>query len=207
MRAMATTYLADPDTSGLSTRAAAKAQRRVELLRASAKIMADKGFHAMRLEDLGEAVGVSGPAVYRHFSGKDEILTELMTGISEHLFVEAQEILRGISDPRERLEILIDFHTSFALEQSELIRLHNRELFRMSEEGRDRVRAAQGHYLGLWAESLERLGSTYEGDGARITAQLVIGLINAAEYLTRSVGSALLRRQVVLSARSALGLR
>ena len=207
MRAMAKTYLADPDTQGLSPRAAAKAQRRVELLRASAKIMAEKGFHAMRLEDLGEAVGVSGPAVYRHFSGKEEILTELMTGISEHLYAEAQEILRGIEDPRGRLEILIDFHTSFALEQSELIRLHNRELFRMGDEGHDRVRAAQGRYLSLWAESLQRLGPAYEGDGARITAQLVVGLINAAEYLADRVSAALLRRQVVLSARSALGLR
>lgn len=207
MPPMATTYLADPDTTGMSSRAAAKALRRVELLRASAKIMAEKGFHAMRLEDLGEAVGVSGPAVYRHFSGKEEILTELMTGISEHLFEEAQQILGGISDPRERLEILIDFHTSFALEQSELIRLHNRELFRMGEDGHSRVRAAQGHYLGLWADALEEMGAPYAGDGAKITAQLVIGLINAAEYLNARVGTALLRRQVVLSARSALGLR
>lgn len=204
---MLTPYLADPDVTGLSTRAAAKAQRRVELLRASAEIMADKGFHAMRLEDLGEAVGISGPAVYRHFSNKEEILTELMLGISQHLYEQSQEVLVGIDDPRERLEILIDFHVSFALERTDLIRLHNRELFRMSEEGRGMVRAAQGHYLGLWARALEDFNPTFAGESGRITAQLTIGLINAVEHLAGRVAPALLRRQLVLSARSTLGLR
>lgn len=204
---MLTPYLADPDVTGLSTRAAAKAQRRVELLRASAEIMADKGFHAMRLEDLGEAVGISGPAVYRHFSNKEEILTELMLGISQHLYEQSQEVLVGIDDPRERLEILIDFHVSFALERTDLIRLHNRELFRMSEEGRGMVRTAQGHYLGLWARALEDFNPTFAGESGRITAQLTIGLINAVEHLAGRVAPALLRRQLVLSARSTLGLR
>ena len=81
---MSSQYLDDPNTEGLSPRAAAKEQRRVELLRAAASIMADKGFHGTRLEEVGEAVGISGPGVYRHFSGKEEILTELMTGLGIH---------------------------------------------------------------------------------------------------------------------------
>ena len=78
-------YLAEPEVTGLTQRQAAKAKRRMELLRAAAKIMADKGFHAMRLEDLGEAAGISGPAVYRYFSSKEEILTDLSPTLESYV--------------------------------------------------------------------------------------------------------------------------
>ncbi len=45
------------------SRARAKLRRRKELLSAAAGIIAEKGFHAMTLEGLGEAAEVSGPAV------------------------------------------------------------------------------------------------------------------------------------------------
>ena len=184
----------------------AKEQRRVELLRAAATIMANKGFHGTRLEEVGHAVGVSGPAVYRYFSGKEEILTELMTGISEHLLFEARKIVDGLEDPRERLAVLIDFQVDFALSQPELIRLHNRELFRMGEEGRGRVRSAQGSYLKLFAEALEEMDARYKEEAGRITAQLVMGMINSSE-LTRGWASvALVRRQTVAAARATVGL-
>lgn len=199
-------YLAEPATEGLSARAAAKEQRRVELLRAAATIMANKGFHGTRLEEVGHAVGVSGPAVYRHFSGKEEILTELMTGISEHLLSEARKIVDGLEDPRERLAVLIDFQVDFALSQPELIRLHNRELFRMGEEGRGRVRSAQGSYLKMFAEVLGEMDPRYKGEAGCITAQLVMGMINSSELTHSWAPTALVRRQTAAAARAAVGL-
>lgn len=203
---MSSQYLDDPNTEGLSPRAAAKEQRRVELLRAAASIMADKGFHGTRLEEVGEAVGISGPGVYRHFSGKAEILTELMTGISEYMLSEAQGIVEGLVDPRERLVVLIDFQVDFALSRPELIRLHNRELFRMGEEGRGRVRSVQGRYLKLLAESLAQMDPRYKGEAGRITAQLLVGMINSSELTRGWASTALVRRQTLAAARAAVGL-
>lgn len=199
-------YLAEPDTSGLPTRAAAKAERRVDLLRAAAQIMADKGFHAMRLEDLGEAVGISGPAVYRHFSSKEEILTELMTGISQKLYAEADRITEELSDPKQQVQALIDLQIDFAISEPELIRLHNRELFRMGEQGREDVRKAQGGVLKIMATALANYDQHYQGEVGRVTAQLIFGMINSLE-LTRSWASLETAREVVSNAvRSAVGL-
>ncbi|WP_408925311.1 TetR/AcrR family transcriptional regulator [Corynebacterium sp. YSMAA1_1_F7] len=203
---MSSHYLAEPNTEGLSARAAAKEHRRVELLRAAARIMANKGFHGTSLEEVGEAAGISGPAVYRHFPGKEEILTELMTGISEHMLSEAQKIVDGLTDPRERLAVLIDFQVDFALSQPELIRLHNRELFRMGEAGRGCVRSVQGSYLKLFAEALAKMDSHYQGEAGRITAQLVVGMINSSEVIRGWASTALARRQMLAAARAAVGL-
>ncbi|MCR5913893.1 TetR family transcriptional regulator [Corynebacterium sp. zg254] len=203
---MRSTFLAEPDIEGLAPRAAAKARRRVDLLRASAKIMADTGFHAMRLEDLGEAVGISGPAVYRHFSSKEQILRELLLGISTHLNSQAREVIDGAATPQERVSTLIDFHISFALHQPELIRLHNRELFRLGMDGHAQVRHAQGQYLQLWAQCLQLLDPALDDDGAKVKAQLIIGLINSVEYLRLNVPRSVVRRQMSESARAVAGL-
>lgn len=204
---MSSVYPPAPSVEGLSARSVAKAERRVELLRAAAEIMAVKGFHSTRLEDIGEAVGISGPAVYRHFPSKDVILQELLTGVSEHLLHESTAMLQGITEPADQLNVLVDFHVDFALSQPALIRLHQRELFRLDATGLGRVRAAQGHYLGLWAEALRGYDSSFAGESGRITAQLVTGMINASQNTSKWAGEALLRRQVTLCARAAVGLR
>lgn len=179
----------------------------MELLRAAAKIMADKGFHAMRLEDLGEAAGISGPAVYRYFSSKEEILTDLMTGISEKLLEEARAITRGLTDPRERLQALIHLQIDFAMTEPELIRLHARELFRMAEEGRERVRRTQGAILKMVAEALASYDPRYEGTAGRVAAQLLVGQINSLELTRGWASPALARQTAVHLAESAVGMR
>lgn len=59
--------------------------RRAEILEAAADLFAARGFHGVSIEDIGAAVGVSGPALYRHFSGKEALLTEMLLDISERL--------------------------------------------------------------------------------------------------------------------------
>ncbi|MBS2080005.1 helix-turn-helix domain-containing protein, partial [Mycobacterium tuberculosis] len=47
-----------------------KSDRRLKLLSAAERLFAERGFLAVRLEDIGAAAGVSGPAIYRHFPSK-----------------------------------------------------------------------------------------------------------------------------------------
>ena len=68
-----------------TAREAAKARRRVDLLAAAARLFAARGFDAVRLEDIGAAVGISGPAIYRHFAGKAAVLTAILDTASQDL--------------------------------------------------------------------------------------------------------------------------
>ena len=51
-----------------------KADRTAALLDAATTLFAQRGFAGVSLEQLGAAVGVSGPAVYRHFANKQAVL-------------------------------------------------------------------------------------------------------------------------------------
>ena len=57
-------------TPASTDRDRAKAQRRRDLLVEATRLFAIRGYAGVSLEDLGAACGISGPAVYRHFSGK-----------------------------------------------------------------------------------------------------------------------------------------
>lgn len=72
----------------MSTHAAARVAaptRREQILREAARLFAERGFHGVGVDEIGAAVGISGPGLYRHFPGKDAMLAELLVGISERL--------------------------------------------------------------------------------------------------------------------------
>ena len=57
--------MAAPESAGTT--------RREQILAEAARLFARHGFHGVSIAELGAAVGVSGPALYRHFPGKDEV--------------------------------------------------------------------------------------------------------------------------------------
>ena len=59
--------------------------RREQILREAARLFAERGFHGVGVDEIGAAVGISGPGLYRHFAGKEAMLAELLVGISERL--------------------------------------------------------------------------------------------------------------------------
>ena len=105
-----------------------KSDRRVQLLAAAERLFAERGFLAVRLEDIGAAAGVSGPAIYRHFPNKESLLVELLVGISTRLLAGAREVRSREVDADAALDGLIDFHLDFALGEPDLIRIQDRDL-------------------------------------------------------------------------------
>jgi AcrR family transcriptional regulator len=53
------------------------AVRAKKILEAAVELFYERGFAAVGVDDIGERAGVAGPAIYRHFRGKDEILATL----------------------------------------------------------------------------------------------------------------------------------
>ena len=62
---------------------------------AAASLFAVNGFNRVSLEDLGAAAGVSGPAVYRHFPGKQAVLGALLLTVSQDLLLRRPCRLQG----------------------------------------------------------------------------------------------------------------
>lgn len=172
-------------TSGLTERDRAKAGRQAALLREAARLFAERGFSGVSLEDLGAAVGVSGPAVYRHFANKQALLGAILVGVSERLLSGGRQVVADDADPRRQLAALVSFHVDFALSDADVIRVQDRDLASLSEDDRALVRRLQREYVQLWMEVLARLHPERSEADLRVRAHACFGLINSTPHSMR----------------------
>lgn len=163
-------------------RSQAKADRRRQLLQAAARLIAERGYAGVRLEDLGSAVGISGPAVYRHFSNKEALLVELLVDISARLLDGGTDVVESARDASTALAGLIEFHLDFALGESDLIRVQDRDLESLPDAARRQVRQFQRRYVELWVQVLRETDPALSETEARTKAHATFGLINSTPH-------------------------
>ncbi|MGW1910758.1 SACE_7040 family transcriptional regulator [Streptomyces sp. NPDC002076] len=163
--------------------------RRQQILKEAARLFAERGFHGVGVDEIGAAVGISGPGLYRHFPGKDAMLAELLVGISGQLLTGAKRRLAeadGDSLPSAVLDSLIEGHIDFALDDRPLITLHDRELDRLRDSDRKLVRQLQRQYVELWVEVVREVYPGLSEPSARSAVHSVFGLLNSTPHLGRA---------------------
>jgi AcrR family transcriptional regulator len=163
-------------------RSRAKSDRRSQLIAAAERLVAERGYLAVRLEDIGAAAGVSGPAIYRHFPNKEAMLVELLVGISTRLLAGATDVVKNAQDPATALDGLIDFHLDFALGESDLIRIQDRDLGHLPPTAKRQVRRAQRQYVEIWVDVLTKLNDSLREADARLMAHAAFGLLNSTPH-------------------------
>lgn len=173
---------------GATERDRQKADRYLALVQHATRLFAERGFSGVSLEDIGAAVGVSGPAVYRHFANKQALLGAILEGASERLLTGGRRVVESSPDPDAALRGLIDFHVDFALAEADVIRVQDRDLASLVDTDRRTVRRLQRDYVGLWVGVLARLQP--EGNVAELTvrAHATFGLINSTPHSLHALG-------------------
>ena len=173
-----------------TTRGRAKAERRRALLDAAARLFAERGFNGVSIDEIGQAAGVSGPAVYRHFATKQEVLAKLLVGVSTALADGGERVVTDASDDEDALRGLIGFHTAFATAESDVIRVQDRDLATLDDPAASRVRELQRAYIALWARVLARVRDDLTPREARLRVRAAFGLLNSTPHSTRALGAA-----------------
>ena len=169
--------------------------RQEQILREAARMFAEYGYHGVSTEDLGAAVGISGPAVYRHFASKDALLADLLVGISEELLQNGRVEVAGSKNPTEALERLVDKHLEFSLTEPDLIRVQDRDLASLSPADQRQVRRLQRSYVELWVDQL-----SCDREEGRARAHAVFGLLNSTPHLADASRHAATLKQMALAA-------
>ena len=82
--------------------------RRGAILDATWRLIAERGYHAVRIADIAKVCGTSTGTVHYYFPGKHDVLTEALKHCVEHAFERQSQELRPIDDAYERLLKLID---------------------------------------------------------------------------------------------------
>ena len=172
-------------TTPVTARDRAKAERSDAILHEAASLFAARGYNGVSLEDIGAAVGVSGPAVYRHFTGKQALLGAVLVKVSHDLIAGGEAVASTHDDPDGRMHSLIRFHVGFALSNAAVIQVQDRDVVHQSDADRADVRRLQRAYIELWMNALAPLHPA-DADELRLRVQACFGLINSTPHSTRA---------------------
>ncbi len=147
-------------------------------------LFATRGYHGVSMDDIGAAAGVTGPALYHHFAGKEAMLVAALIPVSEGLL--AGGLIRASDHEgasRALLDSLVDFHVDFALANPAVIALHLHELDRLPEDPRRAIRRLQRLYVEVWVQTLLAIRTELHDEEARVLAHAAFGLMNSTPFI------------------------
>ncbi len=109
------------------------------------RLFADRGFHAVSVRDITDALGQQPGALYAHAASKHQLLADLIAlGVADHRDRIRSAVLDAGADPVAQLRALVRAHVLAHLAYPELARLTSREL-RSLDDGRRAIAQATVH--------------------------------------------------------------
>ncbi len=107
--------------------------RRIEMLRAAAQLICERGFGDTRIADVAKRAGVSSALVIYYFGTRDRLLVDALRYSEESFYEAAEGMLAEVASLRERLSLLIEWTCV--------------------PEGNDEIPGAWGLWFDLWAQA------------------------------------------------------
>jgi len=83
--------------------------RRIEMLRAAAQLIRERGFGDTRITDVATRAGVSSALVIYYFGTRDRLLVDALRYSEESFYEGAEKMLAAVPSLRERLSLLIQW--------------------------------------------------------------------------------------------------
>jgi AcrR family transcriptional regulator len=87
--------------------AAARAERRAELLATAAEVFASQGYAATTVRKVADAAGILGGSLYYHFDSKESMADEILSTFLDEMWAAYDRVLAAGLGARETLEALI----------------------------------------------------------------------------------------------------
>jgi AcrR family transcriptional regulator len=156
--------------------------RREEIVTAAAGLFARHGFHGVSIGDIGSAVGMSGPGIYRHFPSKEAVLSEMLIGISEQLLDQGSRRVIAAPDAPAALDALLRWYIDFALSEADLISVQRQELANVPEPARRQIRRLQRLFVEEWVTVLSELSPDAPQTRLRGAVHATFGLLNSTPH-------------------------
>jgi AcrR family transcriptional regulator len=153
---------------------------------AAARLFARHGYHAVGINDISGALGLTGPAFYRHYPSKEALLIAVLDDAITHHLEDAVDLVRSIADPGEALRAMVENHVQFVFSHGPDIQTWRTEIRSLPPADRHRLRYLQRLYTEEWVRTLRELRPELSIEEARTMCQGAIALIQSAtEFQTR----------------------
>lgn len=191
-----------------------KDARRIAFLEAAWHLLAERGYHRVRVQDIARLCGTSTGAVHYYFPGKEDILREALKYSVDKALERQTAPLKMIKDARKRLLALLELQLPIGAQvRAEwLVWLQ----FWTEASLNPELRGVHSQYYIRWVETVIRIVQKGQAEGtflpgnAEMFARRYVSMIDGAaiQILTGVPGMTpeLMREMVVSLINSELGL-
>jgi AcrR family transcriptional regulator len=183
--------------------------RRQQILSHATRLFAERGYQAVSMEEIGAAVGLAAPSVYRHYGSKDEILLLAARNMGARLSTKAAEVLathREPWDPAAALRGIVESYVETMVGFRNLVAVYIHDVGYLSRAGRAELVAMQRDYVAQWVELLRAADPSRGEQAARIAVHAALAVINDLSRGSWVSSGRLRQGDLVAIATAALGL-
>jgi AcrR family transcriptional regulator len=104
------------------------------------------GYPATTMADIGAAVGIRGPSLYKHLASKQDLLVDIMTSTMDDLLAAHRAAVATTDDPVERLRRATEAHVRYHARHRQEAFVGTREIRSLAEPHRGQVVARRAEY-------------------------------------------------------------
>lgn len=164
------------DTRPKSTRGA---DRRERILRSAADLMAERGYSAVSITQIGAAAGIVGSGVYRHFDSKATILGALLERVIDAMHSGTRDIIAATDAGPARLDAMIRKQTEIVIDNRSLVAVYLRDSGNLPADELRRLRRQQRELIAEWMRVCQAISPESTESELRMVVQAVLALINS----------------------------
>ncbi|MBL7499222.1 TetR/AcrR family transcriptional regulator [Frankia sp. CNm7] len=182
-------------------------ERRDKILVVAAELIAARGYHAVTMAEIGQAAGIVGSGVYRHFESKAQVLSALLDRTMTELLDDAARVVDAGHDSATTMLLLVRAQVDFSIDHRDMVGLYRREAPTLpADEGR-RLRRMQRRYNEEWVTTLGELRPELSDAAAQTLVHAAIGAIQSVVSYDSGLSRPDLVTLLTTAALACLGLR
>ena len=106
---------------------------------AALHLFAERGYQLTTMMDIGAALGIRGPSLYKHVASKQELLAEIMVGTMTSLIARQRAAAAAGGPPDVQLRRAVEAHVRYHATHREDALVGNREIESLDQPARAQV--------------------------------------------------------------------
>lgn len=130
--------------------------REQEIYRAAARVFRRRGYHAARIQDVADELGMHKGSLYYYINSKEDLLRGLVEGPMQAMVDGLREILQTRHAPPQKLALAVEMHLRLFQEHRDVFGIFLREdIDFLNANAEADIRALVRAYDSLWDALLQ----------------------------------------------------
>jgi AcrR family transcriptional regulator len=155
-------------------------QKLVYVLKTSAAIFAEKGYHSTSIRDIARQTKMSLAGLYYYFSSKEELLFLIQDYCFGTVLDDCRRLLAGVDDPISRVKLLIENHLNYFVNNMNEMKVLSHEANAIGGDFFKKVNSKKRQYVDLVMNLLEQIAAEHKVEGVdlRVATFSLFGMMN-----------------------------